>query len=106
MSTAKTVAEFLQLYKDEFVLTPTNKVKSKITGHELSVSISVINSYFNSKKYKMATEWHAFGVEKYDYIIPHKSDKARMWCQLTNQPLNKIPEQILKHIQGKKFIRS
>jgi hypothetical protein len=105
MSQAKTVAEFLGLYKNEFKLTSTNKVRSKITKHEMSVSIDVINSYFNSKKYAMAKEWHAFNAEQYDYIIPHKSDKNKMWCQLTNGPLNKIPAQILKHVQGKKFMR-
>mmetsp|Transcript_28571 Transcript_28571/g.48289 ORF Transcript_28571/g.48289 Transcript_28571/m.48289 type:complete len:207 (+) Transcript_28571:138-758(+) len=105
MSEAATVADFLQIYKEEFVLTPSNKVRSVITGHEMSVSIEVINSYFNSKKYKMATQWHAFNVDEYDYIIPHKSDKTKMWCQLTQKPLNKIPEQILKHVNGKKYIR-
>ena len=102
---AKSVAEFLQTHKADFKLTPTNKVRSRITGHEMSVSLDVILAYFHSKKYQKAVEWHAFDVDKYDYIIPHKSDKNKMWCQLTNQPLNKIPEQIVKHVQGKKFVR-
>lgn len=105
MYKATTVAEFLGLYKDEFELTPTNKVRSLLTDHEMSVSIDVINCYVNSKKYAMAKEWHAFNVEQYDYIIPHKSDKKKMWCQLTQGPLNKIPSQVRKHLEGKKFIR-
>lgn len=99
------MASFLAENKEEFELTESNRVRSLITNHELPLSVEEIKKYCNSKKYKMAKEWHEFNVEKYIYIVPHKTNKNKMWCQLSHKSLNKIPSQVLKHVEGKKFLR-
>ena len=104
-SKVESVAEFLNRFKEEFELTPHNRIRCLLTGHEMTVSMVAVNGYINSKKYNMAKEWELFDSGKYAYIVPHKSDRSKMWCKLTKHALNKIPAQILKHVEGKKYKR-
>jgi len=44
-------------------------------------------------------------IEFLPYIVPDKRDNKKLHCKLTQRTLNKIPNEIKKHIQGKKFLR-
>ena len=44
--------------------------------------------------------------KKYEpYIVANKKNKKKLFCTLTRISLNKIPEEVEKHVAGKKFQR-
>eukprot|EP01041_Mallomonas_annulata_P002611 gene2611-5104_t len=87
-------------------LTPTNRIKCDVTGHEMPVRFDTIQQYLDSKSYKKALEWYSYDYSSFlPYIIPSRKNDKQLWCTVTKQPLNKIPEEVKKHMSGKKFRR-
>ncbi len=91
-------------------LTPSNRIRCSVTGHELPPRAEEVSAYLSSKKYQRALLWQTFSLSLSSlssYLVPHK-DKEKthlLHCTLTGHNVNKIPEQIMKHIQGKKYLR-
>ncbi len=82
------------------------KVKCFITGHEMIPKVDIIETYLSSKKLKKNLEWYQYDFSKYEpHIVSHKTKEKNLYCRLTQTVLNKIPSQIEKHCNGKKFIR-
>lgn len=40
-----------------------------------------------------------------EYIVPHKGNDKLLWCKITESALNKVPEEIMRHVNGKKYLR-
>lgn len=102
---AATLGELLQ--KNSYlVLQPNNKILCKVSGHEMPARADVVQSHIIGKKFKKILEWY-----QYDYsvflpdIVEHKTNSKQLFCTITNQELNKVPEEIKNHIAGKRFKR-
>ena len=66
----------------------------------------VIFAYLNGSKYKKAAQWYSSSFEKYaPHIIAHKTDDKKLYCTITKLILNKIPEEIESHMEGKRYKR-
>lgn len=99
------LATVLSQHRD-LKLLPNNRIKCDVTGHELPPDVNAVLAHLNGKKYKKALEWYRVDYSKYEpYIVSHKSDSTKLYCNVTKQDLNKIPIQIEKHFNGKKFLR-
>ncbi|XP_029467016.1 surfeit locus protein 2 isoform X4 [Rhinatrema bivittatum] len=61
-----------------------NKVKCKLTGHELPCRLSELQVYTSGKKYK----------------------RHQLFCKLTLRHINKVPEHVLRHVQGRRYLRA
>ncbi len=72
----------------------------------MSPQFAAIHSHVNGKKFKKAIEWYNHDYSQYmPFIVAHKSDNKKLFCTLTKQTLNKIPEEVQKHWEGKRFQR-
>ena len=81
------------------------RVQCTLTKHELLTDVAAVRNHLKSKAYRKAT-WYAHDYTKYEpYVVAHKRDPKKLYCTLTKMPLNRIPDQIVKHVNGKKFKR-
>jgi Surfeit locus protein 2 (SURF2) len=65
-------------------LTPSNRVKCSITGHEIPADLKLVQQYLTSKKLLKAKEWYSADFTRYlPYIIEHKRDSKKLFCRLT-----------------------
>lgn len=100
---SKSVAELLKLHP-ELVLQPNNKILCTLTNHEMAPQFAAIHGHVNGKKFKKAMEWYCYDYNQYmPFVVPHKGDKKKLYCTLTKQTLNKIPDEVKKHWEGKRF---
>lgn len=53
----------------------------------------------------LLNDYNDYIIEFLPYIVPDKRDNKKVHCKLTQRTLNKIPEEIKKHVKGKKFLR-
>lgn len=87
-------------------LQPNNKILCDVTGHEMSARADVVQSYINGKSFKKQLEWYSHRYSDYlPYIVEDRRNKKQLFCKLTRQPLNKIPSEVRKHMEGKRFKR-
>ena len=81
------------------------KVRCTLTKHDVVADLEAVKKHLKSKSYKKAM-WYAHDYSKYEpYIVAHKRDSKKLYCTMTKMTLNKIPDQIEKHYNGKKFKR-
>ena len=100
------LSEILAKFADTLTLTEKNKVKCAITEHEMSPNATVVMAYLNGKKFKKAKEWYSYDYSEFlPHIVPDKRDSRKLYCRLTKHGLNKIPEEVKKHVNGKRFLR-
>ena len=100
------LADILAQNKDVLCLLPSNRIKCSVTGHEMPPNVESVTSHLNGKKFKKAQEWYTHDYTQYlPLIIEHRTDKTKLFCTLTRLQLNKIPAEIQKHVNGKKFLR-
>jgi len=97
------VQSFLDLHTD-FVLTEFNKVKCTVTNHEMPPRLDVLEQHLKGKKYTMQKECYTLDFTKYEpYIVPTRSWPKKMYCTVTKKLLNKDPQEIELHLNGKSF---
>ncbi|CAD7972923.1 unnamed protein product [Amoebophrya sp. A120] len=77
----------------------TSTAKSKDTTTATSSTSGDLNS---QRKLDLS-----FDYKKYEpHITAHKKDKTKLFCNLTASVLNKIPIEVEKHVNGKRFKRA
>jgi Surfeit locus protein 2 (SURF2) len=87
-------------------LTENNKIKCSLTNHEMPPNAEAIVQYLNGKKFKKAKEWYNHDFSEFlPHIVPDRKNPMKLFCKLTKLSLNKIPEEVRKHVSGKKFQR-
>lgn len=103
---SKSVADLLQSHNDILTLTDKNRIRCSVTGHEMPPNFDVITAHLNGKDFKKKKEWYNADYSPYlPYIVPHKDSDKMLYCTLTGISLNKIPNEVQKHVNGKKFKR-
>lgn len=99
------LADLLQ-QNDFLSLLPTNRILCKVTGHEMPARADAVAAHIQGKKFKKALEWYKHDFSEYlPHIVPHKRNPKKMFCLLTRQALNRIPEEVKRHCEGKRFFR-
>jgi hypothetical protein len=99
------VADLLKQYP-QLTLQPNNKIQCSLTKHEMKPNAKEVLHYVEGAKFKKALKWYTHDYTQYQPdIMPHKTDPHKLFCTVTKQELNKIPEEVEKHINGKRFFR-
>jgi len=83
------------------------KVSCSITGHEMPAKAEEVEKYLASKRlFKAKNKWYGDDwPEQYlPDIIQHKKNPKQLYCLITKQTLNKIPDEVNKHVNGKRFV--
>ncbi|KAK9392368.1 surfeit locus protein 2 [Crotalus adamanteus] len=97
--------QFLQRHPSLRVLPPGKKVRCTLTGHELPCRLPELQAFTAGKKYLRLSK--APGVLDYSeyepHIVPSTKNPNQLFCKLTLRHLNKIPEHVLHHVQGRRY---
>lgn len=87
-------------------LTVENKILCSVTKHEMPPKAEIVLGHINGKKFKKTLEWYQYDYREFEpYIVTDRQNSSKLHCKLTGQTLNKIPEEVRKHIKGKKYLR-
>jgi len=105
------------------------RIKCRFTGHEMAVTLKAVSQYVNGKKYKNFMKNPTFDWAQYEpHLTPvvtpgsgKKSNKGsvnaaagggknadnhkQLYCQLTQRLINRDPIHVLKHVQGRRYVR-
>ncbi|XP_051836237.1 surfeit locus protein 2 [Antechinus flavipes] len=81
------------------------KVRCKLTGHELPSRLSDLQAYTSGKKYqRLIRTAQTFDYEDFEpHIMPSTKNPHQMFCKLTLRHINRLPEHILRHVQGRRY---
>ena len=72
----------------------------------MSARADVVLSHISGKKFKKSLEWYQYNYSEFlPHIVEDRENSKRLYCKITKQPLNKIPEEVRKHMEGKRFKR-
>ncbi|CAD8096698.1 unnamed protein product [Paramecium sonneborni] len=86
-----------------FEFLPSGKIKCILTNHEILPTLQEFNNYLNGKSYKNAQENDIDFTQFEPYIVQHKSDRNKLYCNLTRQNISKKKSVVLKHVNGKRY---
>ncbi|XP_037653327.1 surfeit locus protein 2 isoform X2 [Choloepus didactylus] len=85
-----------------------SKVRCSLTGHELPCRLLELQVYTRGKRYqRLVRACPAFdyaGLEP--HIVPSTKNPNQMFCRLTLRHINKSPEHVLRHTQGRRYQRA
>ncbi len=82
------------------------RVRCDLTQHELVPTKEAIETYLKTKKFIKAKDWYCYDYSKYEpYIVVHRRKPKCLYCNVTNTILNRIPAEVEKHVNGKRFKR-
>ncbi|KAM3911801.1 surfeit locus protein 2 [Leptodactylus fuscus] len=89
-------------------LIPGNKVRFTVTGHELPCRLPDLRSFTEGKKYqRLRSHPPASDYSTYEpHIVPSIKNGQQLFCKLTLRHINKIPEHVQRHVQGKRYLRA
>ncbi|CAK87776.1 unnamed protein product (macronuclear) [Paramecium tetraurelia] len=86
-----------------FEFLSSGKIKCLLTHHEILPTLQEFNNYLNGKSYKNAVENDIDFTQFEPYIVQHKTDKNKLFCNLTRQNISKKKSVVLKHVNGKRY---
>ncbi|KAM6243781.1 surfeit locus protein 2 [Porphyrio hochstetteri] len=86
-------------------LAEPGKVRCRLTGHEMPCRLSELQAYTNGKKYqRLIKTAREFDYGKFEpHIVPSTKNLHQLFCKLTLRHINKLPEHVLRHVQGKRY---
>ncbi|KAJ7339425.1 Surfeit locus protein 2 [Desmophyllum pertusum] len=114
MADRKAVKKFLakhphfELFRDD---QNREKVRCKLTGHELLPRLLDLENYIKGKKYQRVIKEvpdKSPGYEEYkEFLVPSQKPKRnQLYCQLTKKYINNAPHHIQRHVTGKRFTKA
>ncbi|NXJ16406.1 SURF2 protein, partial [Odontophorus gujanensis] len=84
---------------------PGSQVRCRLTGHELPCRLPELRAYTDGKKYrrliKTSREFDYGAFEP--HIVASTKNLHQLFCKLTLRHINKLPEHVLRHVQGKRY---
>lgn len=106
-----TIESLLQKHKNLSLVSTEygDKIKCNLTQHEMKPDVDIVKEFLRSPKLKRALAgWYQDDwVEKYaPEIIQHKHNPKMLYCTVTKVSLNKIPDEVNAHVNGKKYQRA
>ncbi|KAI9920536.1 hypothetical protein PsorP6_015785 [Peronosclerospora sorghi] len=98
--------EFLEVVETSQGETNRVRIKCQLTQHEMLPCASTIATHLASKKFRKARDWYCHDYSHYEpYIVPHRKLPKCLYCNVTGAILNRIPSEVEKHVQGKRYKR-
>ncbi|KAG2509881.1 hypothetical protein JM18_009043 [Phytophthora kernoviae] len=98
--------EFLELVETGEGDLKRTRVKCQLTQHEMLPRVDIIESHLRSKKVVKARDWYCHDYSQYEpYIVPHRRLTKSLYCNVTGTILNRIPSEVEKHVNGKRYKR-
>ncbi|XP_032334734.1 surfeit locus protein 2 isoform X2 [Camelus ferus] len=84
------------------------KVRCALTGHELPCRLSELQVYTRGKKYRrLVRASPAFDYAEFEpHVVPSTKNPHQLFCKLTLRHINKSPEHVLRHTQGRRYQRA
>ncbi|CAH2316625.1 surfeit locus 2 [Pelobates cultripes] len=80
------------------------KVKCKLTGHELPCRLAELKVFTEGKKYKKLNSSGSYDYSVFQpHIVVSTKNPKQLFCKLTLRHMNKIPEEVQRHIEGKRY---
>ncbi|XP_014637782.1 PREDICTED: surfeit locus protein 2 [Ceratotherium simum simum] len=85
-----------------------SKVRCTLTGHELPCRLPELQVYTRGKKYqRLIRASPAFDYAEFEpHIVPSTKNPHQLFCKLTLRHINKSPEHVLRHTQGRRYQRA
>lgn len=84
-----------------------NKVRFTVTGHELPCRLVDLQSFTEGKKYQRLRGAPTFDYSSLEpHIVPSTKNQRQLFCKLTLRHINKVPEHVQRHVQGKRYLRA
>lgn len=100
------VRRFVISHRDHLDFTSAGKIVCKLTQHEMPARLEVVQQHLRSKRFLRARDWYSADFTKYEpRIVPHRRDKKKLFCTVTRQTLNRIPTEVERHVNGKRYTR-
>ncbi|KAM9370825.1 surfeit locus protein 2 [Phaethornis superciliosus] len=86
-------------------LAETGKVRCRLTGHELPCRLPELRAYTEGKRYRRLVQTgREFDYGKFEpHIVPSTKNLHQLFCKLTLRHINKFPDHVLRHVQGKRY---
>ncbi|KAL2782238.1 surfeit locus protein 2 isoform 2, partial [Daubentonia madagascariensis] len=83
-------------------------VRCALTGHELPCRLPELQVYTRGKKYQRLVRASAtFDYAEFEpHVVPSTKNPHQLFCKLTLRHINKSPEHVLRHTQGRKYQRA
>lgn len=102
------VLAFLRQHPSLRLLPDTHKVRCSLTGHELPCRLPELQVYTRGKKYqRLASAFSNFDYTAFEpHIVPSTKNRHQLFCKLTLRHINKSPEHVLRHTQGRRYQRA
>lgn len=99
------VSAFLREHPSLRLEPGTGKVRCALTGHELPCRLPELQVYTSGKKYRrLAGASPAFDYAAFEpHIVPSTKNPRQLFCKLTLRHINKAPEHVLRHTQGRRY---
>lgn len=100
------LASFLQQHP---ALQPSadNRVKCSLTGHELPCRLADLQAYTQGKKYQRLMMKEPFNYSQFEpHVVPSTKNPHQLFCKLTIRHINKVPQHVLRHVNGKRYQRA
>ncbi|NWX17359.1 SURF2 protein, partial [Aegotheles bennettii] len=84
---------------------PSPQVRCRLTGHELPCRLPELQAFTNGKKYRrLARTARDFDYGEFEpHIVPSTKNLHQLFCKLTLRHINRLPEHVLRHVQGKRY---
>ncbi|XP_008069006.2 surfeit locus protein 2, partial [Carlito syrichta] len=84
------------------------QVKCALTGHELPCRLPELQVYTRGKKYqRLVRASPAFDYAEFEpHVVPSTKNPHQLFCKLTLRHINKSPEHVLRHTQGRRYQRA
>ncbi|NXC45721.1 SURF2 protein, partial [Penelope pileata] len=86
-------------------LAETGKVRCRLTGHEMPCRLPELRAYTEGRKYqRLVKTAREFDYSEFEpHIVPSTKNLHQLFCKLTLRHINKLPEHVLRHVQGKRY---
>uniref|UniRef100_A0A3B1J7U2 Surfeit 2 n=1 Tax=Astyanax mexicanus TaxID=7994 RepID=A0A3B1J7U2_ASTMX len=85
-------------------LTDGKKVKCTLNGHEFPCNLTELQHFISGNKYKKLSANAEFNYSQYEpHLVPSTKQPNHLFCKLTLRHLNRVPEHVLRHINGKRY---
>ncbi|XP_003911196.1 surfeit locus protein 2 [Papio anubis] len=102
------VQAFLRQHPSLRLQPDARKVRCILTGHELPCRLPELQVYTRGKKYqRLVRASPAFDFAEFEpHIVPSTKNPHQLFCKLTLRHINKCPEHVLRHTQGRRYQRA
>ncbi|KAM9438481.1 surfeit locus protein 2-like isoform 1-T2 [Salvelinus alpinus] len=80
------------------------KIKCTLNGHDCPCNLTELQNFTKGKKYQKLSSTAEFNYGQYEpHVVPSSKQPNHLFCKLTLRHINRLPHQVLRHVNGKRF---